>query len=134
MSQSPAGHDLTRLTDAQVERLAEGLSPAERHVILHHGTERSGCGVFLDNKRAGVYTCRLCGLPLFRSTAKFESGTGWPSFFAPFDRAHVASSRTTATACAAPSSAASAATATSATSSPTAPNQPACATASMAYR
>ena len=90
MSQSPAGHDLTRLTDAQVERLAEGLSPAERHVILHHGTERSGCGVFLDNKRAGVYTCRLCGLPLFRSTAKFESGTGWPSFFAPFDRAHVA--------------------------------------------
>jgi peptide-methionine (R)-S-oxide reductase len=46
--------------------------------------------VFLDNKKAGVYTCRLCGLPLFRSDTKFESGTGWPSFFAPFDREHIA--------------------------------------------
>jgi peptide-methionine (R)-S-oxide reductase len=90
MSQSPSGYDVSRLSDAEIERRAESLSPAERHVILHHGTERPGCGVFLDNKRAGVYTCRLCALPLFRSTAKFESGTGWPSFFAPFDRAHVA--------------------------------------------
>ena len=90
MSQSKSGYDVTRLTDAQIERLAVDLSPEERHVILHHGTERPGCGVFLDNKKAGVYTCRLCGLPLFRSDTKFESGTGWPSFFAPFDRAHVA--------------------------------------------
>ena len=90
MSQSPSGYDVTRLTDDQIERLAEDLSPPERHVILHHGTERAGCGVFLDNKRAGTYTCRLCGLPLFRSATKFESGTGWPSFFAPYDRAHVA--------------------------------------------
>ncbi len=90
MTQSASGYDVTRLSDEQIEALAADLSPAERHVILHHGTERPGCGVFLDNKRAGVYTCRLCGLPLFRSTTKFESGTGWPSFFAPFDRAHVA--------------------------------------------
>ena len=90
MSQSPSGYDVTRLSDEQIEALAADLSPAERHVILHHGTERPGCGVFLDNKRAGVYTCRLCALPLFRSSTKFESGTGWPSFFAPFDRAHVA--------------------------------------------
>jgi peptide-methionine (R)-S-oxide reductase len=90
MSQSKSGYDVSRLSDADIERLAEDLSPEERHVILHHGTERPGCGVFLDNKRAGVYTCRLCGLPLFRSTAKFESGTGWPSFFDPFDREHVA--------------------------------------------
>ena len=90
MTQSPAGYDVTKLTDAQVEALATDLAPAERHVLLHHGTERAGCGVFLDNKRAGVYTCRLCGLPLFRSATKFESGTGWPSFFAPFDRAHIA--------------------------------------------
>jgi peptide-methionine (R)-S-oxide reductase len=44
----------------------------------------------LDNKQPGVYVCRLCGLPLFRSDAKFESGTGWPSFFQPFDPDHVA--------------------------------------------
>ena len=89
MATSPAGYDLTRLRPDQIERLAESLTPAERHVLLRHGTERPGCGVFLDNKRAGTYTCRLCGLPLFRSSTKFESGTGWPSFFAPFDRAHV---------------------------------------------
>jgi peptide-methionine (R)-S-oxide reductase len=59
-------------------------------VILHQGTERPFCGLLLDNKQAGVYTCRLCGLPLFSSKAKFESGTGWPSFFQPYDRDHVA--------------------------------------------
>jgi peptide-methionine (R)-S-oxide reductase len=59
-------------------------------VILHQGTEPAFCGGLLKEKAAGVYHCRLCGLPLFRSVAKFESGTGWPSFFAPFDPAHVA--------------------------------------------
>jgi peptide-methionine (R)-S-oxide reductase len=43
----------------------------------------------LDNKEDGVYSCRLCGLPLFRSRAKFESGTGWPSFYEPFDPGHI---------------------------------------------
>jgi peptide-methionine (R)-S-oxide reductase len=43
----------------------------------------------LDNKENGVYCCRLCGLPLFRAKTKFESGTGWPSFWAPFDDEHV---------------------------------------------
>jgi len=69
--------------------LVAGLDPEERRVLLEHGTERAFCGVFLDNKLDGVYTCRFCGLPLFRSSAKFDSGTGWPSFFAPFDPAHV---------------------------------------------
>ena len=67
-----------------------GLTADERRVLLAHGTEAPFCGGMLREKSAGVYACRLCGLPLFQSTAKFESGTGWPSFFAPFDPAHVA--------------------------------------------
>ena len=64
-------------------------------MLLEHGTESAFCGVFLDNKLDGVYCCRLCGLPLFRSNAKFDSGTGWPSFFAPYDIAHVGIRRDT---------------------------------------
>ncbi|MDQ3267535.1 MAG: peptide-methionine (R)-S-oxide reductase MsrB [Pseudomonadota bacterium] len=81
--------DLTPPTDAQRRERTGGLNADERRVLLEHGTEAAFCGVFLDNKLDGVYTCRLCGLPLFRSGAKFESGTGWPSFFQPFDAAHV---------------------------------------------
>jgi len=87
--------DLTPPSDAQRQALEAGLSPDERRVLLQHGTEAPFCGVFLDNKRDGVYGCRLCGLPLFRSSAKFDSGTGWPSFFAPFDPAHVREIRDT---------------------------------------
>jgi peptide-methionine (R)-S-oxide reductase len=86
---SPSGYDVTPLSAEHVEALASGFTPEERHVILHHGTERPFCGVLLDNKTPGTYVCRLCGLPLFASTAKFDSGTGWPSFFQPFDRAHI---------------------------------------------
>ena len=81
--------DLTPPTDAQRRELEATLDGAERRVLLEHGTEAAFCGVFLDNKRDGVYTCRLCGLPLFRSGAKFDSGTGWPSFFQPFDPRHI---------------------------------------------
>ena len=65
------------------------MSNEERHVLLQHGTEAAFCGVFLDNKRDGIYVCRFCGLPLFRSSAKFDSGTGWPSFFRPYDESHI---------------------------------------------
>ena len=47
------------------------------------GTERPFCGVFHDHKQDGIYYCVCCDLPLFRSDAKFDSGTGWPSFFQP---------------------------------------------------
>ncbi len=87
---SASGHDLTRPPAAELARLADGLSAEERRVILNHGTEPAFCGGLLKNKEAGVYNCRLCGLPLFRSTAKFESGTGWPSFTEPFDPDHIA--------------------------------------------
>jgi len=89
MTTSSTGFDITPLAPARIEALAQDLSPEERHVLLHHGTERPFCGLFLDNKKAGTYTCRLCGLPLFESSAKFESGTGWPSFFKPVDPQHV---------------------------------------------
>jgi peptide-methionine (R)-S-oxide reductase len=86
---SASGHDLDPLAPERIEALAQALSPEERQVILNAGTERPFCGVFLDNKKEGTYCCRLCGLPLFRSSAKFDSGTGWPSFFAPFDAEHI---------------------------------------------
>ena len=87
--------DLTPPNDAQRLALRAALSPDERRVLLEHGTEAAFCGVFLDNKLDGTYTCRLCGLPLFRSSTKFDSGTGWPSFFAPFDPTHVRTVRDT---------------------------------------
>src|SRR5829696_6423626 len=90
MTTSRTGFSLDPLPADRIAALAEGFTPEERTVILHQGTERPFCGLFLDNKQPGVYTCRLCGLPLFKSDAKFESGTGWPSFFQPFDRDHVA--------------------------------------------
>lgn len=81
--------DLTPPDAVRRAALVEGLDDDERRVLLRHGTEAPFCGAFLDNKREGVYCCRLCGLPLFRSSAKFDSGTGWPSFFRPFDEAHI---------------------------------------------
>lgn len=87
---SSAGFDVAPLPPEAVTALAAALGPDERHVILAHGTERPFCGTLLDNKRHGTYVCRLCGLPLFSSKAKFDSGTGWPSFFQPYAPEHVA--------------------------------------------
>jgi len=89
MTTSRSGFDLSPLPTDRINALAEAFTPEERTVILHQGTERPFCGLFLDNKKSGVYTCRLCGLPLFQSNAKFDSGTGWPSFFQPFDPEHI---------------------------------------------
>ncbi len=87
--------DLSPLSDSTRQRVEAALSLEERHVLLSHGTEAPFCGVFLDNKRTGIYVCRLCGLPLFRSDSKFDSGTGWPSFFAPFAESHIGRIRDT---------------------------------------
>lgn len=86
---SSTGYDLRPLSDARREQLAASLTEEERRVLLKHGTERPFCGALLNNKAAGVYACRLCGLPLFKAAAKFESGTGWPSFHQPFDPQHL---------------------------------------------
>jgi methionine-R-sulfoxide reductase len=61
----------------------ERLSPEQFRILRGSGTERAFCGTLLDNKQHGVYSCAGCGLPLFTSEAKFNSGTGWPSFFQP---------------------------------------------------
>lgn len=87
---SAAGYDLTRLDDAERDELAQALDPEERRILLDHGTERPGCGLLLHNKEEGTYVCRLCALPLFSSGAKFESGTGWPSFYEAYDPDHIA--------------------------------------------
>lgn len=87
---SPAGYDITPLTPVRIDQLAKKLSPEDADVILARGTERAFCGNLLDNKKQGVYVCKLCELPLFSSDAKFDSGTGWPSFFQPFAKGHVA--------------------------------------------
>jgi peptide-methionine (R)-S-oxide reductase len=89
MTRSAAGFDLTPPNADERARLESGLSAEERRVLLHHGTEAPFCGGLLNQKKAGVYCCRLCGLPLFKQETKFESGTGWPSFTAPFDPKHV---------------------------------------------
>jgi peptide-methionine (R)-S-oxide reductase len=63
------------------------LTPEQYVVLREHGTERAGSSVLLREKRLGTFSCAGCGEPLFASETKFESGTGWPSFWAPLDNA-----------------------------------------------
>jgi peptide-methionine (R)-S-oxide reductase len=65
----------------------EMLTPQQYHVLREHGTERAGTSPLDHEKRAGTFVCAGCELPLFSSEAKYDSGTGWPSFWAPLDNA-----------------------------------------------
>lgn len=94
-TQSGSGFDLTPLSTTARNALARTLNAEEQRVLLNQGTEPPFCGGLLKNKEAGVYCCKLCGLPLFKSAAKFESGTGWPSFYEPFDAHHIRELRDT---------------------------------------
>jgi peptide-methionine (R)-S-oxide reductase len=69
------------------EQWEETLSPSQFHVLREHGTERAGTSPLNVEKRDGTFYCAGCGQPLFSSSTKFESGTGWPSFWQPLDNA-----------------------------------------------
>lgn len=66
------------------------LSPESYRVMRQHGTERPFQNAYWDNKEPGIYLCAATGIPLFTSETKFDSGTGWPSFYAPIDEALLA--------------------------------------------
>lgn len=68
------------------------LSPEQFRVMFEHGTERPGTSPLLHEKRAGTFVCAACGAPAYDMETKFESGTGWPSFYAPIDKASATSS------------------------------------------
>ena len=77
------------------EELKLKLTPMQFHVTQEAGTERPFTGEYWDTKTKGTYECRACGLPLFESDAKFDSGCGWPSFFQPLDGARLEEHRDT---------------------------------------
>lgn len=94
-----------RLWDAKAGKLAEAapapkvvkteaewrkqLTPEQYRITRTQGTENAFCGAFFDHKKPGRYDCVCCALPLFKADAKFDSGTGWPSFFQPIAKENV---------------------------------------------
>ena len=74
-------------TDAEWQKQ---LTAEQYEIARGKGTEQAFCGAFYDHKKEGIYTCVCCDLPLFASNAKFDSGTGWPSFFQPFAAENIA--------------------------------------------
>ncbi len=79
-----ASTDLASLSDAD---WAQRLSPEQFHVLREHGTERAGTSPLNEEKRPGRFACAACGTVLFDSATKYESGSGWPSFYKPLEGA-----------------------------------------------
>jgi len=86
---SRSGFDVTPLSPERVAELAGELDEEAYRITQKAGTEPAFCGTLLDSKEDGIYTCVVCGLPLFTSDNKFVSGTGWPSFDREYDPQHV---------------------------------------------
>jgi peptide methionine sulfoxide reductase msrA/msrB len=86
---SKRGYDITPISEVRRAELASRLSPEAFGITQKQGTERPFCGAFHDSEKQGIYACVVCGLPLFASQQKFDSGTGWPSFLAPFEEQHL---------------------------------------------
>ena len=75
--------DMTEKLEKSEQEWREELTPEQYHVLREKGTERAFTGRYHDTKDPGMYRCAGCGAELFRSDTKFESGTGWPSFYEP---------------------------------------------------
>jgi len=83
-SSAPAEHFEVTLTD---DEWRKKLSPQAYAVLRHEGTEVPFTSPLNDEHRAGVFSCAACDLPVYKSDTKFDSGTGWPSFYAPIENA-----------------------------------------------
>ena len=84
--------DGNKITKAEEQWKAD-LSDMEYYVMRKQGTERAYSGPLTHNKEAGTYYCAACGLALFRSAHKYDSETGWPSFYQPLNKSHIAESQ-----------------------------------------
>lgn len=84
--------DLHTPLDVSESQWQERLTPEQFRVLFREGTERAGSSPLDDEKRDGIYACRACSLPLFSSAMKYDSGTGWPSFYTAIE-SHLATSR-----------------------------------------
>lgn len=87
-----SGDTIQRLVLSDKE-WAQQLDPEAFRVLRKHGTERAFTGALWDTKDKGIYLCAGCGLPLFASDTKYDSGTGWPSYYAPIDPMHIGRER-----------------------------------------
>lgn len=85
---------ITKITKTDAE-WRQQLTPEQYEIARGKGTEHPFCGAFYDHKKPGVYSCVCCGLPLFNAKAKFDSGTGWPSFFEAVNEENVVTNQDT---------------------------------------
>lgn len=97
-SQEPKKNYVTKMKDTVIkseEEWKKQLTPEEYHILREKGTERAFTGDLWDNHEEGVYYCKGCELELFASETKFESGSGWPSFYEPLEQEHITIERDT---------------------------------------